>query len=77
MEAIIGKYRVRMEESYLILTHTTSISFDLTLDETVGLMEFIKVYQAAIAAAQRDTAPKMKGGVVDKQFSNDMGWTPT
>lgn len=54
MDAIIGKYRVRMEETGLILTHSTRFSFDLTLDEVVRLMEFIKVYQAAIAAAQRD-----------------------
>ena len=54
MDAIIGKYRVRMEETGLILTHPTGFSFDLTLDEVVRLMEFIKVYQAAIVAAQRD-----------------------
>jgi hypothetical protein len=76
MEAIIGKYRVRMEETSLILTHATGISFDLTLDEAVGLMEFIKVYQAAIAAAQRDTEPRIERIVVDKQSSSDMGRSP-
>jgi hypothetical protein len=43
-----------MEETGLILTDPTRFGFDLTLDEVVRLMEFIKVYQAAIAAAQRD-----------------------
>ena len=54
MDAIIGKYRVRMEETGLILTHPTRFGFDLTLDEVVRLMEFIKIYQAAIIAAQCD-----------------------
>lgn len=74
MEAIIGKYRVRMEEARLILTHTTRLSFDLTMDEALGLMDFIKVYQPAIAAAQRDTKPRIEGIVVDEQFSSDTGW---
>ncbi len=54
MDAIIGKYRARIEETGLILTHPTGISFDLTLDEEVGLMELIKVYQDTRAAAQQD-----------------------
>jgi hypothetical protein len=54
MDAIIGKYRARIEETGLILTHPTGISFDLTLDEEVGLMGLIKVYQDARAAAQQD-----------------------
>ncbi len=61
MDAIIRNYRVRMEETGLILTHPAGISFDLTLDEAVGLMEFIKVYQDAIAAAKRDTGPQIEG----------------
>jgi hypothetical protein len=48
MDAIIGKYRVSMEETGLILTHPAGISFDLTLKEAIELMEFIRVYQDAI-----------------------------
>ncbi len=71
MEAIIGKYRVRMEEAGLILTHTTRVSFDLTFDEAIGLMEFIRVYEGAIAAARRDTEPI----VVDERFRNEISRT--
>ncbi len=71
MDAIIGKYRARMEETGLILTHPTGLSFELTLDETVELMEFIKVYQAAIAAVQRDTEPSIESVRVDKESSSD------
>lgn len=67
MDAIIGKYRVRMEDTGLILTHPAGFSFDLSLDVAVGLMEFIKVYQAAIVAAQRDTEPRIEGVVVDEE----------
>jgi hypothetical protein len=73
MEAIIGKYRVRMEETSLILTHAAGISFDLTLDEAVGLVEFIKVYRSAIAIAQCDTEPRLERIVLDKQYGSDTG----
>ena len=66
MDAIIRNYRVRMEETRLVLTHPAGISFDLTLDEAVGLMEFIKVYQDAIAAAKHDTGPWNEQVVVDE-----------
>jgi hypothetical protein len=71
MDAIIGKYRARIEETGLILTHPTGLSFELTLDETVELMEFIKVYRAAIAAAQRDTEPSIESVSVDKESSSE------
>ncbi len=67
MDAIIGKYRARMEENGLILTHPTGISFDLTLDEAVGLMEYISTYQATIAAAQYDTEPRIERVVVSEE----------
>ena len=47
------------------------LSFELTLDEAVELMEFIKVYQAAIAAAQRKTEPGIESVIVDEEFSSD------
>ena len=71
MDTIIVKYRARIEESCLILTHPTRLSFELTLDEAVELMEFIKVYQAAIAAAQRQTEPSIESVGVDEEFSSD------
>ena len=68
MDAIIGKYRVHVEETGLVLTQPAGISFDLTLDEAVGLAEFITVYLNTIAAAaQPDTEPRMKQVVVDEE----------
>ncbi len=72
MEAIIGKYRVRMEESYLILTHDTRVSFDLTLNEALWLMEFIRLYQGATATAQRDSETDDEQEVdLDEQSRSD------
>ena len=66
MYVIIGKYGVLMDESGLVLTHPTGISFDLTPDEADGLMRFIKVYQDAMAASERDTEPSMERIVIDE-----------
>ncbi len=55
MDAIIGRYRVRMEETGLILRHATGLSFEFTVDETLGLLNFISVY--------RDTLLTLKDAV--------------
>ena len=75
MDAIIGKYRARMEGTGLVLTHATGISFDLTLDEALGLMELIKGYQDARAAAQHDTEPRIEKVVVDEESSGNTDQT--
>lgn len=67
MDAIIGRYRARMEESGLILRHTSGINFDLTPDETLGLLDFITAYRQTLLTLQeqerqeqeRDTDPHM------------------
>jgi len=52
METMIGKYRARMKETGLVLIHPVGVSFDLTLDEAVELMEFIEGCRDAIVASQ-------------------------
>ena len=66
MDAIIGKYRVRVEENGLILTHQSGISFDLTPDETLKLFDFIKVYRQALLDTDCDTEPRMERVVVEE-----------
>jgi hypothetical protein len=75
MDAMIGKYRAHMEETGLVLTHPTGISFDLTLDEAKWLMEFIKVYQYTRADAEHDTEPRIEKVVVDEESSSDTDQT--
>ncbi len=64
MDAIIGRYRAHMEETGLILRHATGLSFELTVDETLGLLNFISVYRDTLLALQEetetDTEPRME-----------------
>jgi hypothetical protein len=66
MDAIIGRYRVHLEETGLVLTHPMGITFDLTPDETLGLWNFIKVYRQTLITMQRDTDPRLGGIVIDE-----------
>jgi hypothetical protein len=68
MDAIIGRYRARMEESGLILRHASGINFDLTPDETLGLLEFINAYRQTLQVLQereRTTDPHLERIVLD------------
>ena len=60
MDKLIGKYKVHLEETGLILTHKAGISFDMTPDEIEGLIGFLNVHWNAIRAAQPDAAPRLK-----------------
>lgn len=60
MDAIIGRYKARMDEDGLILTHPSGISFDLTAEETLGLLDFINVYRTALNVRGRETDPELE-----------------
>jgi len=55
MYAIIGRYKVRMGESGLILKHATGITFDLTAEETLELLDFINPYRKTLLYMRPDT----------------------
>jgi hypothetical protein len=67
MDAIIGRYRVRAEETELVLTHQSGISFDLTPDEALNLFDFIKVYRQALIDTEFDTEPRLERVVVEER----------
>ena len=60
MDAIIGNYKVRMETNELVLTHSTGISFMLTREEVIGLLDFIKVYRETLMLELADTEPSIE-----------------
>ena len=66
IDAIIGRYRVRVEEAGMILTHQSGISFDLTADEALHLYEFIGVYRKTLQEADRETEPELKRVVIEE-----------
>jgi len=68
MDAIIGRYRARMEETGLILRHASGINFDLTPEEALGLLDFISVYRQTLLTLQqeeRDTDPELAQVIID------------
>ncbi len=67
MDAIIGRYKVRMEGSGLVLTHPSGISFDITADEALELLDFIKVYRRTLITSERETNPELERIVVEER----------
>jgi hypothetical protein len=57
MYAIIGRYKVSMEDTGLIIKHGAGIAFDLTPGETLGLLDFMKAYQQTLISI-RDAEPE-------------------
>ncbi len=76
MDAIIGRYRVRMEEMGLILKHTSGISFDLTPEETLSLLNFINAYHQTLLMMQQesyqDTEPELERIVIKKNNADEV-----
>jgi hypothetical protein len=71
MDAIIGRYRARMEENGLVIRHASGISFDLTIEETLGLLDFINAYRQTLMTMQRDTDPQLERIVLDRALERD------
>jgi hypothetical protein len=71
MDAIIGRYRVHLEETGLVLRHPTGISFELTVDETLGLGNFIRVYQQTLTTLLRETDPALERIVLHKEDNEE------
>ena len=60
MDAFIGRYKVRMEETGLVLQHPTGISFDLLPNEALELWKFINFYREPLTSKKHDTEPELK-----------------
>ena len=66
MDAIIGRYRLRMEETGLLLKHEAGIIFDMTPSETLGLLNFISAYRENLETVEGETEPRLKRVVVEE-----------
>ena len=58
MDAIIGRYKVSMEETGLVLRHPTGLSFDLEPNEVLGLWNFINFYREPLTDKQIEVDPQ-------------------
>jgi hypothetical protein len=69
MDAIIGRYKVRMEDSGIILTHPSGISFEITSKEALDLQDLLKVYRQTLQTTEltpeRETNPELERIVID------------
>jgi hypothetical protein len=55
MDAIIGRYKVRVEETGLVLRHPTGLSFELEPNEVLGLWKFINFFREPFTDKQIET----------------------
>ncbi len=60
MDAIIGRYKVRVEDLGIVLTHPSGISFEITADEALDLQDFLKVYRQTLLTTERETNPEIE-----------------
>ena len=71
VDAIIGRYRLRMEETGLLIRHESGIIFDMTPRETVGLLNFISAYRENLETVEPETEPHLKRIVVENDGKGD------
>jgi hypothetical protein len=58
MDAIIGRYKVGLKETGLTLKHEAGISFELTIEETLGFITFLNVYHETLLALKDENEPE-------------------
>jgi hypothetical protein len=66
MDAIIGRYKVRIEDSGIVLTHPSGISFEITAEEALDLQDFLKVYRQTLLTTERETNPELERIVIEE-----------
>lgn len=61
MDAMIGRYQVRLDDSGLLcLQHPTGITFDVTAEEALELLDFLSVYRQTLQSLARQTDTQLK-----------------
>ena len=74
MDAIIGRYKVRMDDSGLVLKHPTGISIDFRPNEVLGLWKFIDFYREQLADMQLDTRPQLETTDTEELIDHKTRW---
>src|SRR5207248_3626410 len=72
VDAIIGRYRLHMEDSGLILRHMSGINFDMTPDEALGLLNFLSAYRENLTSfVERETDHNLKRITLEEADNKD------
>ena len=67
MDAIIGRYRLRIEDTGLVLRHMSGINFDMTPLEALGLLNFLSAYRENLTSfAESETDHDLKRVATEK-----------
>ena len=66
MDAIIGRYKLRVEDLGIVLTHPSGISFEITAEEALYLQDFLKVYRQTLLTSERETNPQLERIVIEE-----------
>jgi hypothetical protein len=74
MDAIIGRYKVRMDETGLILKHPTGINIDFQPNEVLGLWRFIDFYREQLSDMQLDTKPQLEATDTEELIDHKNRW---
>jgi hypothetical protein len=74
MDAIIGGYKVRMEETGLILKHPSGLSFDFLPNEVLGLWNFIDFYREQLSDTQFDTKHQLEAVDTEEFVDHNNRW---
>lgn len=71
MDAIIGRYRIGIERTGLILKHQSGIIFDLTPEEALAFLDFIRVFRETLSTMERDTDARLERVVLDEEITQE------
>ena len=74
MDATIGRYKVCMEETLLILKHPSGISFDFLPNEVLALWNFIDFYREQLSGMQIDTKPQIEAIDTEELVDHNNRW---
>jgi hypothetical protein len=72
MDAILGRYRVRVNDTGLVLTHLAGISFDITANEALAFLDFLDSHQQTLIATQPEANPQAES-VFNEQAARSEG----
>lgn len=73
MDAIIGRYRLRIEDTGLVLRHMSGINFDMTPLEALGLLNFLSAYRENLTSfLEIETDHDLKRVATEETEQKDM-----
>jgi hypothetical protein len=77
MRAQIGKFKVQARKSGLLLRHNMGLGFELTPQEALGLLQFLKLYQQSLLEQLDMTDPETQPVIRLLENEDDQPDRPT